>query len=88
MKNIISNEFGHCHYCLCEDKNCSMIYNLFVKKEYRRKGVAKHFLQEVIKEIRTTGYISDIKIIAAPEENSISKEDLVKFYEKMGLKVN
>lgn len=87
MKNIISNEYGHCHYCVCKDKNCSMIYNLFVKKEYRRKGVAKHFLQEVIKEIRTTGYISDIKIIAEPEENSISKEDLVKFYEKMGLKV-
>ncbi len=87
MKNIISNNYGHCHYCICKNDNCSMIYNLFVKEEYRRQGYAKDFVQNAIKQIRCTGYTGDIKNVAEPEEGSISKKDLIKFYEKMSLKV-
>lgn len=87
MKNIISNEYGHCHYCVCKNENCSMIYNLFIVEEYRRKGHAKHLVQKAIDEIRKTGYLEDIKIVAEPEAGSISKKDLIKFYEKMNLKV-
>lgn len=87
MKNIINADFGHCHYCICYKKNCAMIYNLFIKKDYRRKGNAKIFVQNAIDKIRETGYTRDIKIIAEPEAESISKKDLIKFYEKMGLKV-
>lgn len=87
MKNIISNEYGHCHYCVCKEENCSMIYNLFVEEEHRRNGKGKEFTKRAINNIRATGYKGDIKIVAEPEENSISKEDLVKFYEKMGLTV-
>ena len=85
MKSVISNEYGHCHYCVCEDENCSMLYNLFIAEEYRRKGNAKHLVQKAIDEIRATGYKGDIRIVPEPEDNSISKEDLIEFYKKMGL---
>lgn len=87
MKNILSNNYGHCYYCVCANEDCSMIYNLFVAKEYRRKGHAKNFISQAIREIRKIGYLGDIKIIADPEGESISKEDLIKFYKKMSLKV-
>ena len=87
MKDIISNEYGHCHYCVCHFDDCAMIYNLHIEKEYRRKGHATDFIQRAINKIRATGYVGDIKIVAEPEDNSISKETLVKFYEKMGLKI-
>lgn len=87
MKDIISNEYGHCYYCVCKDNDCSMIYNLFIKKDYRRKGIAKDFIQKAIDKIRATGYIGDIKIVAEPEDNSISKENLIRFYKKMDLKI-
>ena len=87
MKDVISNEYGHCHYCVCQFDNCAMIYNLYIKKEYRRKGHATDFIQRAINKIRATGYVGDIKIVAEPEDNSISKDDLIIFYKKMGLKV-
>lgn len=87
MKDIINADYGHCHYCTCDKENCSMIYNLFVEKDYRRKGNAKILVKNAIDKIRETGYTGDIKIIAEPEDNSISKKKLIEFYEKMGLKV-
>ena len=87
MKNIISNEYGHCHYCVCKEENCAMIYNLYIEKEHRRKGKAKEFIEKAINKIRATGYKGDIKIAAEPEDDSISKDDLIIFYKKMGLKV-
>ena len=53
----------------------------------RRKGFAKSMLCEVIKTIRDFGYKDDIYIEATPTENSISKENLIKFYESYGLVV-
>lgn len=87
MKKDLKNNYGHCCYCVCSDDNCSMIYNLFIENEYRKMGHAKEFILQAIKEIRETGYSGDIKVVAEPEEDSISKEDLIKFYENMGLKV-
>lgn len=87
MKKDLKNNYGHCYYCVCPDDNCSMIYNLFIENEYRKMGHAKEFILQAIKEIRETGYSGDIKVVAEPEEDSISKEDLIKFYENMGLKV-
>ena len=87
MKDNISNKYGHCYYCVCVDNDCAMIYNLFIKKEYRRKGHAKELLKQAINKIREFGYKQDIKIVAEPEENSISKENLIEFYKKMNLKV-
>lgn len=87
MKDILSNDYGHCHYCVCANEDCSMIYNLFVEEKHRRKGYAKSFVIQAIDEIRKTGYLGDIKIVAEPESESISKEELIKFYEKMSLKV-
>lgn len=86
MKNNINNEYGHCYYCTCDNK-CAMIYNLYIIKEHRRKGHAKELVQKAIDEIRATGYKQDIKIVAEPEGESITKKDLVKFYNKMNLKV-
>ncbi len=80
----VSNEYGHCNYCICND--CSMLYNLYVKKENRRKGHARNLVKKAIDEIRAEGYEYDIKIVANPQED-INREALVKFYEKMNLRV-
>ena len=80
----LSNEYGHCNYCICND--CAMLYNLCIKKEHRRKGHAKNLVQKAIDEIRADGYEGDIKIAANPEED-ISREALITFYEKMNLRV-
>ncbi|MEG0133846.1 MAG: GNAT family N-acetyltransferase [Clostridium sp.] len=87
MKSNVSNEYGHCYYCVCDDKDCAMLYNLYIKEEHRRKGHAKELVQKAIDELRTTGYKQDIKIVAEPEEKSLTKKDLVEFYKRMNLKV-
>ncbi|WP_349667101.1 GNAT family N-acetyltransferase [Lacrimispora sp.] len=84
-KNFIQNKYGYCYYCICD--NCSMIYNLYIEKEYRRKGHAKNIIQLVINEIRKTGYSKDIMIDAVPRENSVDVKTLSDFYERMGLKI-
>ena len=86
MQNSINNQYGHCYYCVCDNK-CSMIYNLYVEKEYRRQGHAKELLKQAINKIRELGYIKEIKIVAEPEENSIDQESLIKLYKSIGLKV-
>jgi hypothetical protein len=45
-------------------------------------------LQFLIDEIKSTGYTGPIFIRAEPEENSISKSDLIQYYQSMGLEVN
>lgn len=87
MKNTLSNEYGHCDYCVCKEKDCAMIYNLYILKDYRKKGHAKELIQKAIKEIRATNYKKDIKVVAEPDDNSITKDALIKFYESMGLKI-
>ena len=84
MKYSIENKYGHCSYCICED--CSMIYNLHIFKEYRRKGHAKNMLQQAIEEIREHKYVGDIRISANSDED-IDREILVKLYDSFGLKV-
>lgn len=84
-ENFIHNKYGYCYYCICE--NCSLIHTLYVEEEHRRKGHAKDLIKFVIDEIRKAGYNKEIKIQAQPKENSISIENLVTFYESMGLKV-
>jgi ribosomal protein S18 acetylase RimI-like enzyme len=64
-----------------------MIYDLYVRKEYRRKGHARNLIQTVINKIRVSGYEKDIRIEAQPKENSIDVKKLTIFYEGMGLKV-
>lgn len=87
MKNHITNEYGDCFYCVCKDKGCSMLYNLYVEKAHRRQGKATELATMAISKIRETGYNGDIKIVAEPEENSISKKDLIRFYKSLNLKV-
>ena len=90
-EKCIKTEYSRCcydiHYTNCSVGlvNKAIIYRLYTSPDYRRKGYAKQILSDVIKAIREYGYIGNIYIEAIPNENSISKKDLVKFYEKMGL---
>ena len=83
-ENFIQNKFGYCFYIL---DSCPVIYNLYVYPQYRRCGHSKILLQFVINEIRKTGYTGGIGIQAKPRENSISQNDLIKYYESIGLKL-
>lgn len=85
MRRRIDYKYGRCWYCICD--NCSMIYNLYIEKEYRRNGKARKLLLESINNIRNSGYKGSIKIVAMPQEDSISKEDLIKLYSSLGLEV-
>lgn len=82
--NFIHNQAGYCYYSIGEKP---IIFNLYVNPEYRRKGNAKKLLQYVINEIRQTGYNWTIEIEAIPREDSIPLEDIILFYEKLGLSV-
>jgi GNAT superfamily N-acetyltransferase len=85
-ENFIHNKYGYCYYSLKENEP-AIIFNLYVEPEYRRQGHARKLINYVIKEIMKTGYKNDILIKAEPRENSISVEDLIVFYEEMGLKI-
>jgi ribosomal protein S18 acetylase RimI-like enzyme len=82
---LIRTQYGHCQYDF--ELDYTHIYDLFVYPEYRRQGKAKELIQLAINEIRETGYKDVIKIVAKPKENSISLENLIAFYKKMGLEV-
>lgn len=82
MERKINNQYGHCSYCICD--KYTMIYNLYVKKDHRRKGYAKALIEKAIDEIRKTGYTGYIKVIAESDED-INRDILVRFYENMGL---
>ena len=79
----VVNKHGYCYYCVCDD--CAMIYNLYIEKEHRRKGIARKILLKAIAEIREI-YNGDIKIKAESDEG-LDKNILVKFYKELNLKV-
>lgn len=85
----VEDEFtrSFCFYTFDNGGARAVIYNLYVYPEFRRRGSATKLLTRAIEEIRNTGYAGEIVIEAIPRENSISKEDLVAFYEKMSLTV-
>lgn len=84
-KDFIHNKYGYCYYEFDSRRQVCLIFNLHVEKEYRRKGHAEHILKLVINEIRNfEKYTGKLYIEADPEENSISKKDLIRFYERMG----
>ena len=82
-ENFINTQYGYCYY----DLKDYFIYNLYIHKKYRHRGYAKRLIGYAINEIRQTGYIGDIGIQVKPRENSISKADLINFYERMELKI-
>ena len=90
MMNFIHTPFGYCYYHLdkpVSDGGTYLIYGLYVYAEYRRMGHSKRMLRFLIDEIRSTGYDGAIYIKAEPEENSISVDALVQYYQGMGLTV-
>lgn len=86
---LIKNKYGKCEYDFENDSLGSYvhIYNLFVLPIHRRQGKAKELLQMVIEAIRKTGYKDKIQVVAVPTGNSISKGNLISFYENIGLEV-
>jgi len=85
VENFIHTKYGFCYYAIESDS--AIIFNLYVESEHRRKGHARKLLQQVIREIRETGYYKDIQIEIAPRENSIPTDVLASFYQTAGLKV-
>lgn len=84
-QNFVHNKYGWCYYETTSPR-MALIYNLYVKKEYRRQGKARHLIELVLAELNTMG-IKKFDIKVEPYEDSISVEDLIKFYESMGLRV-
>ena len=82
-ENFIHNKYGYCYYYI--KPGSAIIFNLYVEPVYRKRGHAKHLIEMVIREIRESGYNKEIQIEACPRENSISEENLISFYKKMGL---
>lgn len=86
-ENYISTKYGYCYYLINLD-NTVLLHSLYVEPQHRRKGYAKHLIKLVLKEIEEIEeYHGEIQIKAEPQENSISKEDLIYFYKRMGLKI-
>jgi len=81
----IKNKWGECEYEFKD--NYVHIFNLFVLPDHRKKGIAKKLLKTAIKNIRDTGWTGEIQIVAIPTETNINKENLKKFYLKLGLRV-
>ncbi len=85
LGKCIKKKFGHC--CYSFEDNYVYIYNLLILPEYRNKGMARIILQIAIDEIRKTGYIGEIAIVAKSKEKCIDIERLKKFYKSMNLQV-
>lgn len=84
-ENFIHNKYGYCFYSIGD--NTALIYNLYIEPNYRQKGYAENLIRLVIREIRGTGYYGEIQVEARPREGSISVENLVAFYERLGLRI-
>ena len=69
------------------EKDYVHIYNLYVPPKLRGQGHAKKSLQQAINEIRKTGYLGKISIVANPKNNFINIRRLTLFYKNMGLEV-
>jgi len=90
MKNndeYISTRYGYCYYFI-NNTGDVLIHTLYVEPEFRRRGYATHLIQLILKEIEfVEDFHGEVQIKAQPQENSISKQDLISFYKRMGLKV-
>lgn len=84
-ENFIHNKYGYCYYSV--DQKSAIVFNLYVRPKYRRKGHARELIQFVINEIRKTGYAGEIQIEARPKRTKIDLKRLIQFYQGMGLKV-
>lgn len=86
-ENYISTKYGYCYYLINSDSTV-LLHSLYVEPQHRRKGYAKHLINLILKEIKEIeNFHGEIQIKAEPQENSISKKELISFYKKMGLKV-
>lgn len=84
-ESVIKNNFGHCKFAF--EKDYVHIYDLFIKPQFRRQGRAREILQAAIDEIRKTGYIGSIQIVAKPTEEQVDLKRLIAFYKNMKLEV-
>lgn len=96
---LVDFKYGYCCYSfeygydIFHDVNYidfttyALLFNLYVYSEHRRKGRARGILECMVKTIRDTGYEGEIIIEAMPDEDSISRDDLISFYRRMGLTV-
>jgi ribosomal protein S18 acetylase RimI-like enzyme len=82
---IISTPDGYCNWSFEEDY--VHIFNLFVLPECRRQGKAREVLKLAISKIRDKGHTGSICIVADPCDDSIDKDRLASFYERIGLDV-
>lgn len=83
-ENYIHTKHGYCYYYIEGEE--AIIYNLYIEPQYRRKGYAKQLLKLVIYLIKTFG-ITAIQIECKPRDDSISLEELSRFYKSMRLQV-
>lgn len=86
IEDFIQTRYGYCFYEVEQGRN-AIIFNLYVHHQYRRHGHARELLQYCINQIRKSGHDGKIDIEVAPREESISCENLARFYESMGLNV-
>lgn len=86
-ESYISTKYGYCYYLINSD-NTVLLHTLYVEPQYRRKGYATHLIKLILKEIEEIeNFHGEIQIKAEPQEDSISIENLISFYKKMGLKI-
>ena len=86
-ENYISTKQGYCYYLINSDSTV-LLHSLYVEPQCRRKGYATHLIKLILKELKEIeNFHGEIQIKAEPQENSISKKDLISFYKKMGLEV-
>ena len=86
-ENYISTKYGYCYYLINLD-NTVLLHTLYVEPQCRQKGYAKHLIKLILNEIKEIeNFHGEVQIKAEPQENSISKKELISFYKKMGLKV-
>lgn len=82
---IIENTYIGCRikYCLYEGGGIS-IYDLYVHKLLRRKGIARLLLESAIKDIKLKyPNVNKIYLTAKPFGNiGLKKQQLIKFYSK------
>lgn len=80
---FVHTNYGYC----CFTKDC-VLYNLYVEKGFRGKGLGTRLLKMAIDEIRFfNGSNVVIRVEAVPREGSVPVDDLIRFYEKHGLLV-
>lgn len=69
-----------------EGEKYLLIDLVFVKPEFRGKGIARELLENTIEELKKQNM--QIKIVALPKEKDIDQERLVSFYESVGFSIS